>query len=278
MANRVALVFCVHHKPWLMMSTLITALAQDFQDGDFYFVYNVGDGRRRGGTTRVNTQLSPFDERVRGVCRLNRPATFELEYENDEALDSGAWYKFIREGRWKAYDWVLFAGEGTLFARPTLLSGMLALAATRPDVQVIASGHEKRRLPKNMFLNYRGRTGRRSEDDRAHDAAIAAAFQIFCRDPAFDRIFERWGDDIRLETQHHVPPSGPPSALLRRVRSRWIRRFGSPLEGGGCSSCRGRSNPCSQGPGCGGRAGTDASGPWNSVYRAGRVPSSPSPP
>lgn len=155
MANRLALVFCVHHKPWLMMSTLITALAQDYQEADFYFLYNVGDGGR--GRSVANQQLSPFDERVREVCRLNRSAIFELEYENDDTLDSGAWYKFIREGRWKAYDWVLFVGEGTLFARPTLVSAMLSLASSKRGVHVIASGHEKRRLPKNLVLNYKER-------------------------------------------------------------------------------------------------------------------------
>ena len=42
--NRRAVVVCVHHKPWLVMSTWITTLAQDYQDCDIYIVYNVGDG------------------------------------------------------------------------------------------------------------------------------------------------------------------------------------------------------------------------------------------
>ena len=39
-----AMVLCVHHKPWLAMSTVVTALLQDGQDIDICFVDNVGDG------------------------------------------------------------------------------------------------------------------------------------------------------------------------------------------------------------------------------------------
>ena len=229
--STVAIVCCVHHKPWLMMSTLITALAQDFHEADFHFIYNVGAGDRRyGDASTRNSQLSPFDPRVRDVCRIRGRRVFEVEYENDEALDSGAWYKFIRDGRWRAYDWVLFVGEGTLFARPRLLSAMLALGE-REGAHLVASGHEKRRLPKDVFLNYLQRTAS-SADDRLHDAMIAQAFDIFCRDPEFRRIFERWGNDFLPETQNHVPPAGPPSPLLRRVREAWARRIGAAQDGG----------------------------------------------
>ena len=44
MSSKLAIVFCVHHKPWLMMATLLTTVIQDRLDADFYFVYNLGDG------------------------------------------------------------------------------------------------------------------------------------------------------------------------------------------------------------------------------------------
>ncbi len=230
--GRGAVVFCVHHKPWLMMSTLITALAQDDHDADYYFLYNVGSGERCNVDTIVrNPQLSAFDERVREVCRLNKSRVFELEYENDEALDSGAWYKFIRDGHWKAYDWVMFVGEGTLFARPTVLSAMREFASVR-DVHVIASGHEKRRLPKNLFLRCMEPQGQRSESDRLHAQMIRQTFEIFCRDATFRRLFDGWKSDFQPQTQHHVPSAGPPSPWLRRLRSNWARRFGAPFGGG----------------------------------------------
>jgi hypothetical protein len=232
-SNNVAIVFCVHHKPWLMMATLVTVLAQDDQDADLFFVYNVGSGEALHADAAVtNGQLSPFDERVREVCRIRRRRVFEIEYQNDEALDSGAWYKFIRDGHWKPYNSVLFVGEGTLFARPTTLSGMLAFRHER-GVHVIASGHEKRRHSKQLVLNYNRREAAfPSEAACYHDRMIAEAFAIFARDPGFRRLFEAWSDAVSTETQYHVPSVGPASPWLRRVRSAWARRLGPPSEGG----------------------------------------------
>ena len=107
------------------MSTLITLAAQDAgeaHDADLFFVYNVGagGGPSAGDRGPRNAQLSPFDERVRPVCQLKRRRIFEIEYRNDDALDSGAWYKFIRDGHWKPYERVVFMGEGTLLAHPHL--------------------------------------------------------------------------------------------------------------------------------------------------------------
>ena len=42
MSPRLAIVFCVHHKPWLMMGTLLTLASQAPQDADLFFAYNVG--------------------------------------------------------------------------------------------------------------------------------------------------------------------------------------------------------------------------------------------
>lgn len=227
------MVFCVHHKPWLMMSTLITALAQDYQDVDFYFVYNVGDGNARyRDATAINRQLCPWDARVRDVCRLHRSRVFEIEYDNDEALDSGAWYKFIRDGRWKAYDWVLFGGEGALFSHRSTLSALVTFVSAHPDVHVVISGHEKRRLPKHRFVDLDSRGQQPHEHDRLHSRMIRETFAIFSRDPGFARLFEAWHSDVSVETQNHVPPAGPPAPWLRRVRGAWARRFGAPFEGG----------------------------------------------
>ena len=178
-----------------------------------------------------NPQLSPFDERVREVCQLKGRPIVEHEYENDEALDSGAWYKFLRGRHWLGYDWVLFVGEGTLFARPRLVSGMLALTSQNPNVHVIASGHEKRRIAKDQFFSYCERQAHASDADRLHDRMIAEGFEIFGRDPAFRRLIDAWGSGFPVETEHHVPESGPPSEFLRRIRTAWIRRWGAPNSG-----------------------------------------------
>jgi hypothetical protein len=235
-ADRVAIVFCVHHKPWLMMSTLVTTLIQDCAGVDLHFAHNVGDGRvskpsyaeyyRTAEASGVNVQLSDYDERVRDICRVNRRGVFDVEYENDHALDSGTWYKFIRDGKWREYDYVLFAGEGALFSRSTSLAGMLAFAR-RCDAHVIASGHEKRRIPKDIFLRYCTRDTDPSPLDRLHDRMIHRTFEIFRRDDTFDRVFQTWGSDFALETQDHVPDIPPHSPLGRRLRTLIGRRWGT---------------------------------------------------
>ena len=226
---RVALVFCVHHKPWLMMSTLITTAIQDFDAFDVYVVYHVGDGicaenpsyqayHRIAAQSGVNPKLSPFDERVREVCRFRQGRVVELEFENDHTLDSGAWYKFIRTGRWRAYDYVVFMGEGTLFTRPNALSSMLRFASTH-HVHFMASGHEKRRLPKERFLHYNSWGTDPTPLDRFHDQMIRSVFEVFCRDAEFSRLFEGWSSAFEVETQNHVPDIWGRSEFLYRLRN-----------------------------------------------------------
>ena len=228
-ANRIALVFCVHHKPWLIMSTLITTLVQDSPNADVYFLYNVGNGEcpdrpsyRRyldlAASLGPNPQLSSFDPRVRDVCRIRQPNVHNLELENDGALDSGAWYKFIRSELWRAYDYVFFLGEGTLFTRPTSLRAIVEFVESR-GIHFLASGHEKRRLPKDVMLNYSRRRPEATPMDVFHDEMIAQTFAVFCRDSGFRAIFDAWADDGSGETQNHVPDVWPRSDLGYRL---WI--------------------------------------------------------
>jgi len=234
---RLAIVFCAHHKPWLMMSSLLTLVSQDRPDADLFIVYNTGDGtlpresyrefERLSSQTEGNVQLSPFDPRVREVCQIIGRRVVELEYENDQALDSGTWYKFIRDGRWREYDYTLFVGEGTLFAHPRLLSALVAFAE-RDGAHFVASGHEKRRLPRNLMERLITRRATVTELDRFHDRMVAEAFGIFRRDPAFGAVYDRWGSDFAVATEHHVPQVGMDGPLARKARARLQRRFGSP--------------------------------------------------
>ncbi len=238
MRPKVAIAFCVHHKPWLMMATLISVLLQDEQEADFYFLFNVGDGSCAGKRSYdeyrqlstangvppsldveresyrqydrlasqygINPKLSPFDPRVRQVCRLNRSRIFEMEFENDHALDSGAWYKFIRSGRWRSYDYVFCLQEGTLLTRPTVILASLALAAEQ-GIHVLTAGHMKSRLPKSMVFTYNGREPGATTLDLFHDRMIRAVFDIYSRDPEFKALLGRWSDTIAPSRQHHVP-------------------------------------------------------------------------
>jgi hypothetical protein len=236
-SSKLAIVFCVHHKPWLMMSTLLTFVSQARQDADLFFVYNIGDGevsresyreyREVAARAGVNPQLSPFDERVREVCRLRGWTTYEVSYENDHGLDSGCWYKFIRDGRWRDYDHVLFIHEGMLLAHPGLLQALIAFSEKRP-AHFIASGHEKRRVPRAQVGPLPAGHPAATPMDVFHRRMVDETFDIFCRDPEFKRVYDRWDPAITVTTEHHVPGVGESSVLERRLRARVQKEWGSP--------------------------------------------------
>jgi len=196
------------------MSTLITLALQDYDDADVFVVFNKGNGecdlsgydeyRMVAAASGANIQLSPYDDRVEEICVLNGRRVHYLEYENDHSLDSGVWYKFIRDKVWCDYDYTLFVGEGMLLARPNLLSSLLAFA-TREGVDFIASGHEKRRLSRQEVLNYKTRHKNVTNQDRFHNRMIHKVFDVFCRDPEFKVILDQWRSDYAAETQNHVP-------------------------------------------------------------------------
>jgi hypothetical protein len=235
-SGKLAIVFCVHHKPWLMMSTLLTLVSQEREPADLFFAYNVGGGDDRRESYReyrdvaaragVNPQLSPFDERVREVCRLRGWTVAELEYDNDHALDSGCWYKFIRDGLWRDYERVLFLHEGMLLANPRLLRALVAFSDRR-GAHFIASGHEKRRVPKAAMRPRSSGDPAATPMDDFHRRMMAETFAVFCRDPEFQRVYERWDAASPVETEHHVPGVTTGGVRTRRLRARIQKQWGS---------------------------------------------------
>src|SRR6516162_3944442 len=125
--RRLAIVFCVHHKPWLIQATLLSLAMQDACDADLIFLVNEGDGRRvrrarfaglyeeyeaLAAHAGANPHLDPFDPAVEEACAIHGARVRVIRLENDQALDSGAWLKFIQGGSWRAYSHVWFVGEG----------------------------------------------------------------------------------------------------------------------------------------------------------------------
>lgn len=219
MKSKLAIVHCVHHKPWLIMSTLITTLIQSYQDYDIYFLYQEGNGTDAASSLYqeyfreyyalidecgINKQLDPYDPRTKNVCRISGKNIHELHFQNDHALDSGAWYKFIRTGLWKKYDYVLFMGEGALLTRATVLSDTLQFASDN-HIHFITGAQEKRRFPQKLVLNGFASSKKKSQMTAFHDRMIKETFEIFCRDSNFRKVMESWTSDFAVEQQHHVP-------------------------------------------------------------------------
>ncbi len=230
MKNKLALVFCVHHKPWLIMSTLISTLAQGYRNMDLFFIYQKGNGscegkrsydeyRRIAIRCGVNPQLSDEDARVNDVCKVKGHNVVNLEFENDHALDSGAWYKFIKTGLWKNYERVFFIQEGSVFTSSHVLESAVSFSVNN-GVNFISSGHEKQRLPRELVTNLNRRNASGLEMDIFHDRMIADTFGIFRRDKNFDALYEKWSSDIQIETQNHTPDMGREYWFLTNLRNK----------------------------------------------------------
>lgn len=207
------------------MSTLETLAAQTHKDFDLFFIFQMGDGSctqkasyqeyfKLAEKYGINGQLSPWDERVREVTRqVASHEIHEMELENDHALDSGAWYKFLKSGRWKDYDRCFFIQEGTLLTSTTALAAALEFSDAH-DVHFLSAGHEKRRLSQERFLNYylHGKDGP-PEVGAYHDRCIQRVFDVFRRDPDFEKVFRAWGSGYGVDskeyvsTENHVPAS-----------------------------------------------------------------------
>ena len=212
---KLAIVFCVHHKPWLIMSTLISVLAQNYRDYDIYFIHNAGDGTdvfpdaykeyytlaREYG---VNPQLSGYDPRTREVSKINRPGVHDLTFQNDHNLDSGAWYKFIKTKLWQSYDYVFFMGEGTLLTFDSVIKDALDFCR-KNNAHFISGAQDKRRLPKDLFLNLYTKDNPANKLNLYHDRMTREVFSMFCRDKAFEKLFDSWGSDFVVTTENHVP-------------------------------------------------------------------------
>ncbi len=237
MRNNVAVVLCCHHKPWLIMSTLITLAVQDYQDYDIFVLFQEGDGKcldkpsyreyfHLAEKHGVNIQLSPHDRRVRDIVRqVSGKNVQEIFLENDHALDSGAWYKFIRTRKWEEYDYIFMIQEGTLLTRDNVLSSSLGFVRER-GIHFLSAGHEKRKMSKNHFLNYNTQGEHSSEFDLYHDEQIKKVFQMFCRDPEFKEIFLSWRPDCPLTTQNHVPDVFVPWRMKCYQILQTVKHFG----------------------------------------------------
>lgn len=211
-----AIAVCLHHKPWLAQATFLSLALQDYQDYDLFLIYQKGDGYCPGRDSYqeychlaekngINTQLSPDDQRALKIARqFSAGKAQEIIFENDHALDSGAWYRFIGTGKWSGYKYTLMIQEGTLFTRETVLSALMDFVRME-KAHFVSSGHEKRRVPKELFLSYNSREKGSGELDRYHDERIREVFASFCRDEDFRKAYEKWGSDFPPETENHIP-------------------------------------------------------------------------
>jgi hypothetical protein len=197
------------------MSTLITVLAQNYKDYDIYFIHNLGDGTDVFPDSHeeyyvlakeygANPQLSAYDAGTKEACRINRSRVYDLTFQNDHNLDSGVWYKFIKTDLWQSYDYVFFMGEGTLLTFGSVITDTLNFCR-KNNAHFVCGAQDKRRLPKELFLNLYAKDNPDNKLNVYHDRMTKEVFNIFCRDDAFKKLFDSWGSDFAVTTENHVP-------------------------------------------------------------------------
>ena len=233
----VAIVICTHHKPALVMGTLLSVLAQQEVAADLHVVFNSGDGYcadrpgyseyhalcghedhrgmldswidedaeyvARAKRKSVNHKLSPFDERLRDICLLNGRSVRFHEFENDQALDSGVWLKIIRSGVWRDYDYVFFLQEGTLLTSRHSISAAVDFAE-RHDVHFLGGGHMKGCVAREAYCRSALIQEPTIEINQFHNRMIQRTFEIFCRDPDLEAALNEWPSERPSCRQFHV--------------------------------------------------------------------------
>ena len=252
--HKLAIAHCVHHKPWLITSSVISTHAQSNQDFHTFFLINEGHERDLSeGTYKEeyerylsirdknihfskstnlatsvkskNTQLDSFDQDVRKFCDLQNGKSSIISFENDHGLDSGAWLKFIKSGEWRSFDSTLFMGEGSLLARCSALNELVE-AIEMKDLNFITGSQDKRFLPRDRWTQGFASVKVKGEMSEFHNEMIKKTYEIFLRDPEFQKVYQLWPIGLPIEVDNLVPKVwGPSSKLMRFIDSTNIYNF-----------------------------------------------------
>ncbi len=222
MKKKFAIVYCIHHKPWLIMSTLISTILQEFDSYDLFFLYNKGSGEKYYAEQKIafkkydklkkqygkNIKLDDtFDPFLTKLCKLNTDNIYEIDLEDDHGLDSGAWYKFIQTQKWKDYEYTFFMGEGALFTHTKVLKDTYRFM-TNSNINFISGASNKRYLSKKIFFDRFISKHDSNDLNIFNDEMLKETFKYFRKDPNFDKVFQEWNKSniTNIDFQeHHIP-------------------------------------------------------------------------
>jgi hypothetical protein len=223
---KLAVCILIHHNPWLIMGSLISLAMQKNTNYDLHFINIRGTGECRDrksykkfhdladqeNINKANQQLSSDDKRIIDIITsLNINYTYH-EFENDHGLDSGTWYKFIKKGVWKSYDYSFFLEEGFLFTRETVLDSFHVISGQK-KIDFLDMGFGKRISHKSQIFKVFTSKSKPSELDYYKDESMRAVYSDFSQDEDFKKLIQEWPNEPLLKknpigtTYYHVPTS-----------------------------------------------------------------------
>lgn len=196
---KIAICIAVHHKPYMIMSTIISLAVQTFTKYDLHFLFIKGDGnniKRKEyreynsikKKNKKNRKLSAENNTILKIIKKIKKKTYLHSYINDQALDSGAWYRFINEQKFKEYDYCMFLMEGSLFKSEKSLEEIILFLKKDPDC--IMLGAEKLLHPKNLVTNEIFNNN--DPFDELHKKNTRKVYDQFSKNKNFRIIFRRW--------------------------------------------------------------------------------------
>lgn len=120
---KISICIVAHHKPYMIMTSLISLALQNFTNYDLHIIYIQGDGSKKKYSKydklikkfKKNVKLSSSSKKILSILKNIKKDKKIHTVDNDQALDSGAWIKFINKKIWKKYDYSFFFNGGFYF-------------------------------------------------------------------------------------------------------------------------------------------------------------------
>jgi len=217
---KMSICILAHHLPFLIQSSIISILMQDDQDYDLHILYIKGDGENNRENYQEynklrkelginNRQLSKDSPQILDLLNESKISYTLHEYENDHGLDSGVWYRFIRQKIWAKYDYSIFAMEGFMFTNAESLSSLKKFLS-QGDRHVVGFGYETRFMPKNK-LHSLVLSEKPNKLEYLHQEIINKVFDKFCSDASFKKMYDDYPDVLNSKHKafgrHYVTSS-----------------------------------------------------------------------
>ena len=212
-----AICILIHHKDWLIHSSLISLLLQKTDlKYDLHFIIIKGDGKKIHKASykiynnlskflnQKNIQLSNYDSKtIKLIKKLNKKYKFHF-VDNDQGLDSSAWIKFIKKKIYLKYDYSFFLMEGFLFTSENALEGIKKFIQDKKP-NFMTSGHEKRIiLKKNFYENFLiDKKEIKSMRDLETKFSRKIFFQ-FAKDKKFKDLILKWPNNINNKKNNNI--------------------------------------------------------------------------